>query len=162
MRFAVRRASPDEFELLPDIEGRSDLRFAALGMHFAAGQPTDLASLSRAYAVFVVGEPIAGFAMTEVVDDCLHLEALHVDLEQQGKGMGSDLLREIFRAEGKHFASITLVTFADVPWNAPFYARHGFCIVDELSPALARIRRREVHNGLDKLGRRVVMRRELP
>jgi ribosomal protein S18 acetylase RimI-like enzyme len=147
---------------LPDIEERSDHRFADLGIHFAEGQPTDLATLSRAYAVFIVGEPIAGFAMTEVVDDCLHLEAIHVDLDLQGQGMGSALLQEIFRAEGEHFAAITLVTFADIPWNAPFYAKHGFRVLDELSPGLSRIRRREIHNGLDQLGRRVVMRRALP
>jgi hypothetical protein len=56
-----------------------------------------------------------------------------------------------------------LCTFADVPWNAPFYARHGFVSLaeSESTPGLLELRQREVSLGLDALGRRTVMRKLL-
>jgi hypothetical protein len=45
-----------------------------------------------------------------------------------------------------------LTTFASVPWNAPYYSRCGFRILDdaELAPGLRAIRQREAELGLDK------------
>jgi hypothetical protein len=33
---------------------------------------------------------------------------------------------------------VTLLTYADVPWNAPWYARHGWRVTDDLGPSCAR------------------------
>ena len=57
---------------------------------------------------------------------------------------------------------MTLTTFAEVPWNAPYYARLGFTILatDQLTPGLRRIRDHEVARGLDAWPR-VAMRRPL-
>ena len=57
---------------------------------------------------------------------------------------------------------MTLTTFRDVPWNAPFYERLGFCVLDssELTPELDAVVREEAARGLDR-DRRVVMRCEL-
>jgi hypothetical protein len=56
-----------------------------------------------------------------------------------------------------------LTTFEYVPWNAPYYARLGFRILDdaEVTPGLRAIRRREAESGLDR-GPRVCMRRDVP
>ena len=41
--------------------------------------------------------------------------------------MGTALVRKVLEAaEAEGFPAVTLSTFAHVPWNAPFYARHGF------------------------------------
>ena len=56
---------------------------------------------------------------------------------------------------------MTLTTYRDLPWNAPFYARHGFAVVPpaEWSTALAAVAAKEkVTPGSG----RVVMRRALP
>jgi hypothetical protein len=53
---------------------------------------------------------------------------------------------------------MTLCTFADVPWNAPFYGRHGFEELSDPGPELRALRATESRLGLDDLGRRVVMR----
>ena len=53
------------------------------------------------------------------------------------------------------------ITFADVAWNAPFYAARGFTVVDDITPGLAALRQKERTVGLDGVGTRVVMRREL-
>ena len=53
---------------------------------------------------------------------------------------------------------LTLTTFAKVPWNAPFYARFGFEVLDErlLSPRLREILANERAHGLTE---RCAMRR---
>jgi hypothetical protein len=57
---------------------------------------------------------------------------------------------------------LTLTTFAEVPWNAPYYLRCGFrrLGVRELTPGLRAIREREAAHGLDRWPR-VCMRRDL-
>ena len=56
---------------------------------------------------------------------------------------------------------MTLTTFTDVPWNAPYYRRLGWTTIDEtdLSPGLARVVERETAHGLSRWPR-VAMRRE--
>jgi hypothetical protein len=58
--------------------------------------------------------------------------------------------------------SVTLTTFADVPWNGPYYARLGFEVVPdaEAGPGLLEVRRRERAHGLDAWPR-LSMRRPL-
>jgi hypothetical protein len=48
-----------------------------------------------------------------------------------------------------------------VPWNAPFYARLGFCVVEAPPPGLQAIRDHERDMGDDALGPRVAMRIDL-
>jgi hypothetical protein len=59
------------------------------------------------------------------------------------------------RSEGHH--ELTLSTFAEVPWNAPFYRRHGFEVVRRPGPLLQRIVEKEEAMGLMSYGPRVVM-----
>jgi hypothetical protein len=58
--------------------------------------------------------------------------------------------------------AVTLTTFRDVAWNAPYYERCGFRVLDEteLGPGLRRVRDTEAAHGLDP-ARRVCMRRDL-
>ncbi len=68
-----------------------------------------------------------GFALVEPSGDRLHLEELDVLPEHGGRGLGRALVSEVERwAIDNHFAEITLTSYRDVPWNAPFYARLGF------------------------------------
>jgi hypothetical protein len=45
---------------------------------------------------------------------------------------------------------VTLTTFRDVPWNAPYYARLGFAVIDEayFDERLREVFAREVRIGL--------------
>ena len=45
---------------------------------------------------------------------------------------------------------VTLTTFRDAPWNAPFYARMGFRLLsgNEAGPRLTDLLRREAQRGL--------------
>src|SRR5262249_57642651 len=79
------------------------------------------------------------------------------------RGIGTRLVSAVCAwAEAQGFSAITLSTFRDVPWNAPFYERLGFRRLQlaELSSALREVRAREQHLGI-ALDRRVMMRRDL-
>jgi hypothetical protein len=55
---------------------------------------------------------------------------------------------------------VTLTTYRDVPWNAPWYARRGFSVLDagQWGPELSELVRHERELGIE-VAPRVVMRR---
>ena len=68
------------------------------------------------------------------------------------------------RTVRKHgHTTLTLSTYRDVPFNAPYYLRLGFRTLEphEVTPALARVIEIERKKGLDRTPR-VLMRLELP
>nr|WP_193186671.1 GNAT family N-acetyltransferase [Nisaea sediminum] len=59
--------------------------------------------------------------------DGLHLRQLDVDPVHAGAKRTAGLVRSLGRFfAGRGFGHLTLTTFADVPWNAPYYERIGF------------------------------------
>ena len=72
------------------------------------------------------GAPV-GFALVERVGEEWHLEEMDVLPEHGRRGLGRALLAAACAwvvAQGQR--TLTLTTFRDVPWNAPFYERCGF------------------------------------
>jgi len=107
-------------------------------------------------------QPVA-FLMADLVDGCLHVEQVSVDPGSARRGVGRTLLdHAAILAAADGLPALTLTTFAHVPWNAPYYARCGFTVLDdaELTPGLRAIRQREAAAGLDRWPR-VGMRRDL-
>ena len=80
-----------------------------------------------------------GFAHLVVVEaDSAHLEELDVHPMYGRQGLGTHLVHEVCDwAERVGYASVTLTTFTDVPFNMPFYALLAFEVVpqEQLSPA---------------------------
>ena len=69
-----------------------------------------------------------GFLCAERHGEELHICAAGVRLDSQPVGIGHRLMSATIQAaRDSHIASITLTTFGDVAWNAPFYERLGFC-----------------------------------
>ncbi len=107
----------------------------------------------------VDGKPV-GFASIEPFEDALHLWELAVHLDHQGHGVGRALVQAVADdARRRGLPAVTLTTFRDVLWNAPFYARLGFIEVpqDAGQPRLAGLRDHEAALGLD-LDARCAMR----
>jgi len=158
----VRPARPQDLAALPGIEEAADAVFAEHGIGPLPPGVADVDELGRAAYVLVFGDPVVGFARLERVDGQAHLEQLSVHPASAGCGVGTALLEASveWAARNGHEA-LTLCTFSDVPWNAPFYARHGFVEVGVLGPGLRALRNTESRLGLDALGRRVVLRREV-
>ncbi len=105
------------------------------------------------------GPTVLGFARMLEVGDTLHLEQLSVRPEHARQGIGAALVTAVLADAREHgFRSVTLRTFADVPWNAPFYERCGFRTVAEPPSAFhAGLVRTEARLGLLVHGERVHM-----
>ncbi|MEY9930694.1 GNAT superfamily N-acetyltransferase [Catenulispora sp. GP43] len=163
-RWPVRLAGAEDLAGLPALETAADALLADyLGVPLPPAPDTGVAvaALARAAAVLVAGAPPVGFARIDVVDGGAHLEQLAVDPALGRRGLGTALVRACCDWAVAHgFEAVTLTTFAQVPFNGPFYARLGFAVVDDavLPAGLAGLRRHEAEVGLDALGPRVVMR----
>jgi 4-diphosphocytidyl-2-C-methyl-D-erythritol kinase len=98
---------------------------------------------------------------TEQGGDVAGIAEIDVLPRYSRRGIGAALLNHACdwaRAAG--YRRIDLGTLADVPWNAPFYAKHGFVVVDKHDPSFAYARDRDRENGFpDTL--RVFMSRAL-
>jgi GNAT superfamily N-acetyltransferase len=167
----LRAATAAELPGLQEIERAAGRCFRDLGMdEIADDEPLTLDELAgyqrtgRAWvAVGEAGVPVA-YLIAEPVDTCVHIEQVSVHPDSARRGIGRALLDHVAGlATADGVPALTLTTFADVPWNAPYYARCGFrpLAEGELTPGLRAIREREAGHGLDRWPR-LCMRRELP
>jgi GNAT superfamily N-acetyltransferase len=157
----IRPARPDELAALPRIASQADEIFRAVGMIIPSGGPA-VEELRAARVVLVAGRPVVGFAQVDELGGLAHLAELDVVPGRMRQGIGTALLESACTWAREHgYRAITLTTFADVPWNAPFYAAHGFVQLSELSPELVEVRDWERARGLDAIGPRIAMRRNL-
>ncbi|ALE06411.1 hypothetical protein AL755_14620 [Arthrobacter sp. ERGS1:01] len=160
----VRPAALSEFSLLPALEAEADEVYATVENPLPYGDfppPATAADYAAAFHIMVAGRPPVAFVRLEIVDGRAHLEQLAVAPDHGRQGLGRALVTAAKAwAQEAGFHEMTLCTFAEVPFNAPFYASCGFVEVPDglLTPELAAIRRAEVAAGLDALGRRIAMR----
>jgi GNAT superfamily N-acetyltransferase len=169
MDYAIRSAKPSEYALLPDIERSASTLFDSLPpMGIDNHGPTGVAFIEacgRAGAVFVAtadDRPV-GFALVGFLDRALHIHELDVAAPHGRRGLGRRLVEQacaFAAAEGA--PAVTLSTFRDVPWNAPFYRKLGFHFVpqNQWTPAFIMLHHREMELGLP-VERRGFMRKDL-
>jgi N-acetylglutamate synthase-like GNAT family acetyltransferase len=161
LAYSIRKAEQRDIELLALIE-------LAAGSIFPEGRvdpthtyPTDLLNACLQQGLLFVAcveSLVAGFAVHSIRDGSLHLEelAVHPRYGRQGIGRGLVLHTQAL-AESLSLDSVTLTTFADLKWNAPFYASLGFKTLaeDDLPEHLSDILIEEAQQGMI---RRVAMR----
>jgi predicted N-acetyltransferase YhbS len=154
---------------MQDVERASGSLFAAIGMDAVANDdPLPSTTLARYCAagrawVAADGERVAGYILVDIVDGHAHIEQVSVHPEFGRRGIGRALVEiVVVWARGQGMPSVTLLTFREVPWNAPYYARLGFQPLNDsaLEPELRRLREHERAMGLD-VGARCAMRREV-
>ncbi len=100
-----------------------------------------------------------GFAVVIVMGDLIHLHELSVDPEHGRKGLGTRLIETIIQfAKSSGFTGVTLSTFRDIPWNAPFYKKLGFREMkeEEIGINLQNIKTEEAQKGLP-ISERILM-----
>lgn len=170
-KISIGLARPGDAQLLPGIEKRAASLFSPEDVSpELAADPTQASVYEEAQRddrVFAArdGEGrLIGFAHLVWIDGHGHLEELDVEPEFGRRGIGRRLALaacDWARAHGSD--RITLSTFRDVPWNAPFYANLGFEAIpdSDLSSALQKLRSHEARSGLDS-EKRVMMCRMLP
>lgn len=159
---SLRPARLDDIPALQSVERDADARFGVAGEVIPdddarravdAGKITvaevDGAVVGWVYLGAIAGEPCIG--------------QISVTIAQGRKGIGTALLTHaIAQARARGAASVVLNTERDRPWNAPWYARHGFTVVpeDQWSPALRAVTEAQRAGGLD-WSARVHMRKAL-
>lgn len=167
----IRPATPADLATLQDIERAAGEPFRALGMiAIADDDPPTVETLDRfrragnAWVATTPGHgadddaPVA-YLLSEQVDEAEHIEQVSVHPRAAHHRIGQALIQH---TADRTRRPLTLTTFADVPWNASYYARIGFRVLDEaeLTPGLRKIRAHEAELGLDRWPR-VAMRRDL-
>jgi len=164
LRFPI----PAEIPLIREIERASAQRFIGLMDALAADEPSPAEILAARIAsdgllvALDADTPIA-FVMFRPVEDGLYIEQLDVLPAFAGRRIGAALLDAVAGlARSGGLARLTLSTFRDVPWNAPYYRRLGFADIadDALTPGLFEIRREHLARGLDE-SQRTFMGREV-
>lgn len=136
----IRPARPADAPLLCAIERSAAQSFTAIDtLAWLAGH--DVLSIEQHLGFIASGlhwvavdedDQPCGFLCASAQGPHLHVEELSVARLHQGRGLGRQLLMSAEnRARVAGFRALTLTTFVEVPWNAPFYARLGFQRLDD-------------------------------
>ncbi|HKE94166.1 MAG TPA: GNAT family N-acetyltransferase [Povalibacter sp.] len=158
---AIRLAAPGDAEFLPDIEQSAGLSYLAIAdiawVAHAGNMPAATHRSHASNGTEWVAESNAGelvaFLCAERFDAELHIWELAVTQEWQRRGVGRLLVNTAFAyARTSECRAVTLTTFIDVAWNAPWYARMGFELLDDgaIGERLAAIVQRETERGLPR------------
>ncbi|MFM9371437.1 GNAT family N-acetyltransferase [Streptomyces sp. Da 82-17] len=166
----IRPAAPADLPLLQSVERAAGEPFRAYGMAAIADDepPTveELEQFRQAGLAWVAvpedapDAPVA-YLVAEVVEDALHIEQVTVHPSAARRGVGRRLLAHAeSHARRRGLKTLTLTTFTNIPWNAPYYTRLGFHPIPDpaLSPGLRAIRAREQTLGLDRWPRTCMRR----
>ena len=166
----IRLGKFDDLATLQDLERAAGAPFAEYGMSSIADDDPISIDLLADYCrderlwvcVDTMDHPIA-YIIVDIVDECGHIEQVSVHPTQSGRRIGHALIETVAEwASHRKLQALTLTTFSEIPWNAPYYERLGFEIVPhaEQSPGLRRIRNLEREHGLDRWPR-VCMKRKI-
>jgi GNAT superfamily N-acetyltransferase len=149
--YVIRLAAPEDVPALPEIERVSGLLFKThagdLGIPdeiyespnsvetFAAAQ-----TAGRLWVATASSGEIVGFALVVDIEGYAHLDELDVLPLHGRRGVGTALLARVCSwAKERGYPAVTLRTFRDVRWNAPFYQKWGFRIVDSAALSAAHL-----------------------
>jgi GNAT superfamily N-acetyltransferase len=170
--YKVRLAVAKDVARLPEIERKAGMLFddhlEQIGLTKEFQQQVNslenFENARRAGRLWVAALPsgdAVGFAMVLEIGGFAHLDELDVLPAHGRKGLGSALLDAVCTwAVQTGYPGVTLTTFRDIPWNAPFYWRRGFRVVasSELSNEHVQVVVSEGRRGL-RTDLRVMMAR---
>jgi GNAT superfamily N-acetyltransferase len=163
-----RLATPADLPAIQGIERAAGEIFRTVGMNDVADDgPID----SRDFCRFVTdqrawvdvdsdGSPVA-YLLLIPLEASAHIEQITVHPRASRQGIGARLLAVVDDWASRHnVARLTLTTFRDVPWNAPYYARLGFTVLDpaDWTPAISATVDNESAAGLSRWPRVVMVR----
>ncbi|MCB2113194.1 MAG: GNAT family N-acetyltransferase [Parvularculaceae bacterium] len=131
---SIRPARHGDIEKMIEIEDRAAELFRTIGYDYCADAPNrSEAEHRRAIdeSITFVAETdlgeLVGFAMCELLDGVIHLAEIDVAPEFQRRGVARRLIETAGEwALARNIGEMTLTTYRDAPWNAPYYARLGF------------------------------------
>jgi GNAT superfamily N-acetyltransferase len=157
----IRPAEPADQPRLAEIEAQSVPGLAGSGLG-ALPSPALREGAEPSGVLLVAGRPAVAYIRIDEVDGIAHVDQLAVLPSVARRGIGKALLDAAVEwAAGRGYPAMTLSTFAESDWNERVYDASGFAPLDRLTPGLRELRDWERAIGLDAIGPRVVMRREL-
>ncbi|MGO2368056.1 MAG: GNAT family N-acetyltransferase [Serratia sp. (in: enterobacteria)] len=135
MSLQIRLAQPQDIAQLIAVE-RSAAQlfhqqpawcFIAEGPVMSSEQHADFIQRQHEWLVEGASGEIAGFIAVIPQSQDWHIAELSVAANWQRQGIGRRLIAEVAAQAALQGAQrLTLTTFIDVPWNAPYYQRLGF------------------------------------
>ena len=132
MNFTLRPATINDIEPMQAVERDASEAFRAIGYDFCIGPVREewehRKGIDEGAAIIAEsGGAPAGFILLWPVDSGGHIVELSVAMAFQKRGLGRALIaagEDWAREAG--FPAITLTTFRDVSWNAPWYRLLGY------------------------------------
>ncbi|GAB3284027.1 GNAT family N-acetyltransferase [Parasphingorhabdus pacifica] len=168
----IRRARGDDLPVLRDIERAAGAPFRNLGMDaIADDDPPSIEDLSafqqagRAWVFADEHDHPAAYLLVAPVDDYAHVEQVSVHPRRARQRLGRQLIDVADAWAAQHdLVGLTLTTYVEVPWNAPYYERLGFRTMThgELTGGLRSLRDQEAARGLDAWPRVTMLRLHEP
>ena len=134
----IRNAHPHELHMLVSIDDQASQLYAQAGLQLALepDHPFVQAEVARwslaleqqhvHVAIDDNNTPI-GFIVLGYVDRQPYLDQIAVHPQHMRQGIGSKLLDVALCWSGRR--RLWLTTYAHLPWNKPYYERHGFITV---------------------------------
>jgi GNAT superfamily N-acetyltransferase len=164
-------AAPSDLDAFRDIDDDAAALFAGHGLQldlapehpFAVSEVERwrrAAKLGRAFIALEASTAV-GFASLDLLDGQPYLDELAVRMTAMRRGVGSRLMARAYDwARAVDGSALWLTTYAHLPFNQPYYERHGFLVVPEsaLGPDI-RHRLEEQRRYLPLPQQRVAMRR---
>jgi GNAT superfamily N-acetyltransferase len=166
--YQIRKAKNDDIAKLGDIEHAAAQVFTGVGLQWLADgdnvKVDELFDTCNAGTLWVaVGgddEPM-GFLAGHVLEEFLYIAEISVAPNCQRKGLSRAL---ILAAEGfaveKKLHGLSLTTYTHLSWNAPYYRKLGFVVVesDAVGPRLLEKLAVEIASGHDPSHRCVMQK----
>jgi GNAT superfamily N-acetyltransferase len=156
--YQIRPARFEELPLLSHIENSAAALFLDTPYAFLVNDdPLSLNFVQQQFQARRVWiavdshEIVVGYAIAREVDETLYLQQIDVEPEHGLRGIGTALIKTVCAwAKQQGYSIVSLSTFRDLPWNAPFYSKMGFHPVDEaeLTTGFQQIRLKELEAGL--------------
>lgn len=148
--FSVRPAKHADLSALIEVDKAASALFAPTGLlseealadHVPADALESAMNLGWLLVAELADRTLAGFVMATRNDCSLYIDQLSVSPEYGRRGIGRTLLHCLEdKARDNAVSEMTLSTFRDLPWNAPFYATLGFRHLrrSQLSPFMLEI-----------------------
>lgn len=169
--WAIRRAEARDANAMPALENSAGTLFRELpalawladGEDLPVERYRELIASGASWVAVDTGDKPVAFLAGSIEADALHIWELGVRRDLQRLGIGRALLRAaIEEARARSLTGVTLATFREVAWNAPFYERLGFKTLagDAIDARLQRVLKADAERGLPP-GARCAMRFEL-
>lgn len=157
--FRIRLAEARDADAMPSLENSAGTLFREIpalawladGADLPAERYRDLIAEGASWVIADSDDRPVAFLSASREADALHIWEIGVRRDLQRRGLGRRLcVHAIETARHWGLAAITLTTFRDVPWNAPFYARLGFKTLEgsAMDARLAALLETEAEHGL--------------